>query len=344
MVQHSHHLLLPLPLKTAILKAMKSAYVNPFNDFFIRFLLGSEGNEDLCRSFINTVLDDAGFPPVSKVTIKNPFNIKEAASAKESVTDVKVETGEGQVFDVEVQTGRHRAFEKRSLFYWAKMYAAQISEGEGYELLRPVVIINLLDYVEWEGVDRPHSCFMLMDKKNPEYVLTADLVIHYIEAPKLEKFGESLSPPLRRWLSYLKNEGRKGEKEMQVLMKDDPALLKAHGLYKRFTGTPEYVEAYEARQKWQRDYVTDMGAAKRSGIEEGIEKGIEKGMEKGRREGEITGIIDSILLALGMRGPLPPDLEERLQNQKDLDVLKSWLNHALRARSIEDFLERLDPL
>ena len=28
---------------------------------------------------------------------------------------------------------------------------------------------------------------MLMDKKNPEYVLTADLVIHYIEAPKLEE-------------------------------------------------------------------------------------------------------------------------------------------------------------
>ena len=47
-------------------------------------------------------------------------------------------------------------------------------------MLCPVVIINLLDYVEWKGVDRLHSCFMLMDKKDPEYVLTADLVIHFL--------------------------------------------------------------------------------------------------------------------------------------------------------------------
>ena len=125
------------PLKTIILKTMGNTYVNPFNDFFIRFLLGSEGNEDLCRSFINTVLDDADFPPVSKVTIKNPFNLKEALNAKESVTDVKVETGEGHVFDVEVQTGKLAAFEKRTLFYWSKMYTSQISEGEGYELYIP---------------------------------------------------------------------------------------------------------------------------------------------------------------------------------------------------------------
>ena len=313
---------------------MGNIYVNPFNDFFIRFLLGSEGNEDLCCSFINTVLDDADFPPVSKVTIKNPFNLKEALNAKESVTDVKVETEEGHVFDVEVQTGKLAAFEKRTLFYWSKMYTSQISEGEGYELLHPVVIINLLDYIEWEEFDNPHSCFMLMDKKNPKYALTADLVIHYIEAPKLEKFAESLSPPLRRWLSYLKNEGRKGEDEMQILMKDDPALLKAHGLYKRFTGTSEYVEAYEARQKWQRDYVTNMNSAER--------RGIDKGIEKGRREGEIAGITASILMALRTQGALPPALEERIKTQKNLDVLKSWLNHALRTGSIGEFSEQLD--
>ena len=122
------------PLKTTILKTMGNTYVNPFNDFFIRFLLGSEGNEDLCLSFINTVLDDADFPPVSKVTIKNPFNLKEALNAKESVTDVKVETGEGHVFDVEVQTGKLAAFEKRTLFYWSKMYTAQMGlcQDEGF--------------------------------------------------------------------------------------------------------------------------------------------------------------------------------------------------------------------
>ena len=125
---------------------------------------------------------------------------------------------------------------------------------------------------------------------------------------------------------------------MQILMKDDPALLKAHGLYKRFTGTSEYVEAYEARQKWQRDYVTNMSAAKRSGIEEGKKEG----KKEGRQEGEIAGITTSILIALRTKGSLSPALEERIKTQKDLDVLESWLNLALRAGSIGEFSEQLD--
>ena len=63
---------------------MKSPYINPFNDFFIRFLFGNEGNEDLCRSFINTVLDDAGFPLISKISIKNPFKLRKHLEPKKA--------------------------------------------------------------------------------------------------------------------------------------------------------------------------------------------------------------------------------------------------------------------
>ena len=67
---------------------MKGRYINPFNDFFIRFLFGSEGNEEICRGFVNSVLQDAGFPPVTKLNIKNPFNLKTEIKAKESITDI----------------------------------------------------------------------------------------------------------------------------------------------------------------------------------------------------------------------------------------------------------------
>ena len=101
---------------------------------------------------------------------------------------------------------------------------------------------------------------------------------------------------------------------------------------------PNMLEAYEARQKWQRDYVTNMSAAKRSGIEEGKKEG----KKEGRQEGEIAGITTSILIALRTKGSLSPALEERIKTQKDLDVLKSWLNLALRAGSIGEFSEQLD--
>ena len=66
--------------------------------------------------------------------------------------------------------------------------------------------------------------------------------------------------------------------------------MKAHEVYKRFTGNDEYIEAYEARQKWQRDYVSGIESARR----EGIEKGIKKGREEGRAEGLEKGIAKGL--------------------------------------------------
>ena len=68
---------------------------------------------------------------------------------------------------------------------------------------------------------------------------------------------------------------------MKILMKNNKPLLKAHDLYKRFTGNDKYIEAYEARQKWQRDYVSGIESARREGLEKGIKRGIKKGREEG---------------------------------------------------------------
>ena len=72
------------------------------------------------------------------------------------------------------------------------MYGSQITEGTPYLNLQPVIIINLLDYIVWKKLEKAHSCFMLMEKDIVEYALTDDLIIHYIEAPKLERWGGKL--------------------------------------------------------------------------------------------------------------------------------------------------------
>ena len=77
-------------------------------------------------------------------------------------------------------------------------------------------------------------------------------------------------------------------------MKNNKSLLKAHDLYKRFTGNDKYIEAYEARQKWQRDYVSGIESARREGIEKGIKRGIKKGREEGRAEGLEKGIAKGL--------------------------------------------------
>lgn len=48
-------------------------------------------------------------------------------------------------FDVEMQIVAEAALRERMLYYWARIYAAQLTEGKGYDLLRPTVAVWFLD-------------------------------------------------------------------------------------------------------------------------------------------------------------------------------------------------------
>lgn len=55
--------------------------------------------------------------------------------------------------------------------------------------------------------------------------------------------------------------------------------------------------------------------------------------DKGKAEGKAEDIMD----LLGDIGPVPEELEKRLREQKDLEVLQKWLKLAARAKSMEEF-------
>ncbi len=77
--------------------------VYPYNDFFVRYLLGDEENTDLLLSFINAVNENSGFPLIKSVNIKNPFNLKEYQNNKESILDIKAVDENGLQYDIEIQ-------------------------------------------------------------------------------------------------------------------------------------------------------------------------------------------------------------------------------------------------
>ena len=66
--------------------------INRMNDYFVRYLLGSVGNEDILENIVNCVLRDSGFEEVYNLEIINPHNLPENINLKESVLDVKAIT------------------------------------------------------------------------------------------------------------------------------------------------------------------------------------------------------------------------------------------------------------
>ena len=227
-------------------------------------------------AFINAVLEDSGFPLIKKVELKNPFNLKKIVFDKESILDIKATDESGKIFNVEVQTSGTGLFNHRTLYYWARLYSSQLHEGDIYSKLYPAICINILDFKLFNDFEKYHSTFMVREKDNPEYFLSEHLVIHFLELPKLK--GLEAGKKLTQWLYYLNNEGKE-DKIMQILLKENKNIARAHEQYIAFTKDEELMDAYEAHIKWKKDYNTGIFNAKEEGIKEGIEEGIEKGIK-----------------------------------------------------------------
>ena len=71
---------------------------------------------------------------------------------------------------------------------------------------------------------------------------------------------------------------------MTILLKDDPAIAKAHERYLAFTNDDQARMAYEARIAFQRDQLSREETAKQQGLEQGLEQGIEQGKLEGKQE------------------------------------------------------------
>ena len=265
-------------------------YVKPTSDIFIRYLFGSEENKFLLQAFINAVLENSEFPRIKTLELKNPFNLKKILYDKESVLDVKAVDETGQIFNIEVQTSGSGDFKHRTLYYWAKLYASQLKVGDVYNRLYPAVCINILDFKFFDEFEKYHSTFMVREKDEPDFFLSRHLVIHFLELPKFKDMekGKKLS----HWLYYLKTEGTEDEK-MKVLLNENEHIEKAHDRYIAFTRDEELLEAYEAREKWKKDYNSGLFNAKREGKIEGKKETAVKMLQKGfelKTICELTGI------------------------------------------------------
>jgi len=161
-----------------------------------------------------------------------------------------------------------------------------------YKVLKPTICINLINFDIIPDVDKVHTCFFIREMKNPQLILTDHLVIHFLELTKFLKIS-GFASQFERWMGFFKYE-EQVEDIMEIIIKDDPVLQKAHNRYKQFTQNSERMELYEGRMKWQLQYNTDIKYAKEQGIE--LEKWIvaEKRLADGiaiERVAQYTGLI-----------------------------------------------------
>ena len=237
--------------------------INPMIDFAFKFIFGSEENKDILIDFLNATIKNE--QTIEDLTILNPFNLKNHVDDKLSILDVKARLENGNYVNVEVQLVNQKDMKNRTLYYWSRMYAEQLQEGEKYYKLEKTITINIMNFVLLEETKKYHTTYHLKEDEEG-FQLTDLMEIHMIEVPKIINSEQKLDDKLVDWLLFLEDPDNKN---MEVLTMKNPKIKKAMSVLEFINSDREARELYEAREKDLRDRLGQIAFAREEGREEG---------------------------------------------------------------------------
>ncbi|MCD1261151.1 PD-(D/E)XK nuclease family transposase [Paenibacillus athensensis] len=252
--------------------------LDPKVDFVFKRIFGVEENKDILLDFLNVTLRESEPRPITDIQILNPYLDKNALHDKQSILDIHARTSDGKQVNIEIQLFNRYDIERRTLYYWSKMYAAQLEEGQIYKNLKKTITINILNF-NFIPNERYYNLFHLREE-HTGIVLTDHIEIHFMELPKLQERQASLSDKLVKWLLFLK--GVDKPELWEVIAMNEPALQKAMDTLEFLSQNEEARRLYEMRQKALHDEASMIHGAK----------------EEGKREKEME--VASNLLAMGL--------------------------------------------
>ena len=100
------------------------------------------------------------------------------------------------------QVVNQQNMEKRTLFYWGKLYTGSIHEGETFYGLKKTITINLLDFNYFDTKEY-HTKWHIVEDTEKDKILTDVLEIHFIELKKFIKEEKKPQNKKEEWLYFL---------------------------------------------------------------------------------------------------------------------------------------------
>ncbi len=308
--------------------------VPTMSDMFVHFLFGSKKYESALICFVNAVLSDVFRKPIKTVTVRNPFSVQMFLQDKTTILDIVAEDENSRLLDIEIQIVNYRYFEERTLYYWAKLYASQLTKSESYKTLKPVVSIILTDFQVFKELDSLHTTFHITSNDDKRVLLTDHFEMHFLRVPERidDQTPMDVSPSLKCWLTFFGYPKKTTEAMMLEVANSDAGVQAAEDAYGDFMQTPEYCQISVLRDKIQRDRISQLETRWEEGREEGREEGLIAGEAKGKAQ-VLVKILDRQL------GPIPAELKTKILQMTDGVELDRLTDIALSTTSLEQFNE-----
>lgn len=287
--------------------------LDPKNDFVFKKLFSEA--PDLLAELINAVRFE--YPPIQVVEVLNPTIEPEELAGKYIVLDILAQDNGGKRYNIEMQIRRYDMWNARSAFYLARTLSQQLSSGEDYHLLKPVIGIHLLDFELFQQKEHQEQavwCFEMRDRVKSEVRLGEELQLNIIELPKADRLGTA-KESLVAWITFFEH----WYEELKMAEINYPPVKSALEKVKMMSADEQTQRLAFVRERALKDEASLLRSAKEEGIE--------------------LGKSELLLQMLEFKfGALPSSVSESLSTAKP-EQLDHWAKMMLQCDRLEDIFQ-----
>ncbi len=182
----------------------KKSILQPKNDVVFKALFSRE-KPRITQAMLEAILK----MKIDKLELdKSTDLLNENADDKNGRLDLRAIINGNTECDIEVQLTSNDNIAERFVYYWAKMYAANLKIGDTYSDLRKTISIIILDdnFKLTKNLGKPQTTWKIRENENTHLILTDYFEIIIIEIPKvLKAYHKNPNDEVLQWMLFLDN-------------------------------------------------------------------------------------------------------------------------------------------
>ena len=201
----------------------KKGILQPKNDVVFQALFG-RGKERITKAMLEDILKIK----IHKLDLdKGKDLVNDNKESKNGRVDLRAVINDNIECDIEIQLSTHEKMIERFLYYWAKMYVANLKIGQKYKGLRKTISIIIVDdeIKQFRGIHKAHTKWQLREEKYKEIILTSFCELNIIEMSKaIQEYENNKQDEILQWMMFLDNPENK---EVAEIMEENEDIKEA---------------------------------------------------------------------------------------------------------------------
>lgn len=254
-------------------------------------------DEETCQQVLEIIL---GFP-ISKVKVRAEHSLLFSSDFRSIRLDIYASDEMQVMYNIEMQNSDEKNIAKRSRYHQAEMDVMSLKPGEDFNDLKPSYVIFICTFDPF-GYGLYRYTF---EQKCLERELKLNDGTTKIFLNTKGKNSDEVPKELIHFLKYVEE-----STDEYVASIEDEAVEKIHNKVKQLKEWRELEASYM--------YFEEL-------------------LEERQKEGKAEAKQEALLLILSEKGKLSSQLIQRIQNQRELEVLDSWMKLALKVESVQNF-------